>query len=82
MKHYPHMHVPPFGASQNISGWERSDRTASLVILTFPFILGLAAFLLAVVTSIMGGTQVNSPHFYMAAFSFSYLVFGVFYLPA
>lgn len=82
MKHYPHMRVPPFGAATTVSEWSQTDRKASLVILTFPFALGLIAFLLAIITTALGSVPQGTPRFYMAAFSFSYLVIGLLYLPA
>ena len=82
MKHYPHMRVPPFGVATTVSEWSQPDRKASLVILTFPFALGLIAFLLAIITTALGGVPQGTPRFYMAAFSFSYLVIGLLYLPA
>lgn len=84
MKHYPHMRVPPFGAtsSLSVSEWSRTDRTASLVILTLPFALALIAFLLAIITTALGSVPQGTPRFYMAAFSFTYLVAGLLYLPA
>ncbi len=59
-----------------------ATRSASLAILSLPFALTALAFLLAVITTAMGEMARGTFRFYVAAFSYSYLVVCLMCLPA
>jgi len=82
MKPYRQMHAPPFGSATPAPRWSLTDRGAALAILSLPFALAALAFLLAVITTTMGEMAQGTLRFYLAAFSYSYLMACLMCLPA
>ena len=82
MKPYRQMHAPPFGSATPVPRWSLTDRGAALAILSLPFALAALAFLLAVITTAMGEMAQGTLRFYLAAFSYSYLMACLMCLPA
>jgi len=83
MKPYRHMRASPFGGrTTSVRRWKLTDRGAVLAILSLPFALAALAFLLAVSTTAMGEMTQGTLRFYLAAFSYSYLVVGLMCTPA
>jgi len=79
MKPYRQMHTPPFRPTQR---WSVSDRGAALAILSLPFALAVLAFMLTFIASAVGKTAQGTLLFYLAAFSYAYLIACVMFLPA
>jgi len=82
MKPYRQMHAPPFGNATAAPRWSLTDRGAALAILALPFALAALAFLLAVITTAMGEMAQGTLRFYLAAFSYWYLMTCLMCLPA
>lgn len=59
-----------------------SDRGAALALLAIPFGLALIAFFLSVGTTAMGEMVKGSARFYIAAFSYTFLMSSLIVLPA
>lgn len=72
----------PFAPLQSRTGLAVSDRTAALALLSAPFTIALIAFVLAVLTTVLGEMDKGSARFYTAAFSYTFLISSVMALPA
>lgn len=77
-----HPMASPYAPMAPNSRFTVTDRGAALLLLAGPFVIALIAFVLAVVTTLLGEMDKGSVRFYVAAFSYSFLISSVMTMPA